>query len=132
MEIACQQELPDFDLDKAIITYFESYIQQNPPKLPTDIFDFSADIQQNNTNKKEVVGTKQEQQKYTKGSFFKEEKTRTVTKDVYGDIEYQELKLPNSQNMARQWSDGITRKKQNLWVVLDGWIGNYLVRPVSV
>ncbi|MDJ0633699.1 MAG: dynamin family protein [Xenococcaceae cyanobacterium MO_188.B29] len=126
LKLACQQELPNLDLDKVIITDFESYIHKNPPELPEGLFDFSSDIKQNTTRKKEVVGTKQEQQRYTEGSCFKKEKTRTVTKDVYGDIEYRELKLPDYKNMARQWSDGITRKKQNLWVVLDGWIGDYL------
>lgn len=126
LKFACQQELPDLDLDKAIIIDFESYIQQNLPELPEGIFDFSADIKQNTTRKVEVIGTTQEQQRYTEGSCFKEEKTRTVTKNVYDGIDYQELKLPGYKNMARQWSDRVTRNKQKLWVVLDGWIGDYL------
>ncbi|VEP12191.1 conserved hypothetical protein [Hyella patelloides LEGE 07179] len=127
----CQQELSDLDLDKAIITNFEISITHNPPKLPEELFNFSANIKQDNTSKKEVVGKKQEKEHYTKGSCFKQEKTRTVTKNIYDNIEYQELKIPDYKNMARQWAGGITKEKQKLWDILDDWISNYLDRVVK-
>jgi Dynamin family len=102
---ACEQALPDLDLDKVIISDFENHLTQNPPQLPEELFSFSDTIKQNTTSKREVVGNKKETQHYTEGSCFKEEKTRTVTKNIYDDIEYRELKLPNYKNMARQWAD---------------------------
>lgn len=126
LKIACQQELPALDLDKVIISDFQNHIAQNPPQLPEELFSFSDTIKQNTTSKREVVGTKKETQRYTEGSCFKQEKTRTVTKNVYDNIEYQELKLANYKNMARQWADGITKEKQKLWDILDDWISNYL------
>lgn len=72
-----------------------------------------------------VVGKKKETQHYTEGSCFKEEKTRTVTKNIYDDIEYKELRLPDYKNMGRQWANGITKEKQKLWNILDDWILSY-------
>ena len=131
LKVACEQELPDLDLDKVIISDFENHIAQNPPQLPEELFNFSDTIKQNTTSKREVVGKKKETQHYTEGSCFKQEKTRTVTKNVYEDIEYQELKLPDYKNMARQWAEGITQEKQKLWDILDRWISNYLEQIVK-
>ncbi|BAZ45574.1 hypothetical protein NIES4102_25980 [Chondrocystis sp. NIES-4102] len=123
---ACLQELPDLDLDKVIISDFEHQVMQNPPQLPEELFSFADTIQQNTTSQREVVGKKKETEHYTEGSCFKQEKTRTVTKNIYDDIEYRELKLPNYKNMARQWAEGITQEKQKLWNIFDDWISNYL------
>ena len=129
---ACQQELPDLDLDKVIISDFENHITQNPPQLPEELFSFADTIKQNTTSKREVVGHKQETVHYTEGSCFnKKERTRTVTKNVCGDVEYKELKLPDYKNMARQWANGITKEKQKLWDILDDWISNYLEQIVK-
>ena len=120
-----------FNLDKVIISDFESHIEQNPPQLPEELFSFADTIQQNTTSKREVVGKKKETQRYTEGSCLKKEKTRTVTKNVYDNIQYRELKLPYYKNMARQWADGITREKQKLWEILDHWISNYLEQIIK-
>jgi GTPase SAR1 family protein len=131
LKIACEQELPNLDLDKVIISDFDNHINHNPPQLPEELFNFSDTIKQNTTSKREVVGKKQEIEHYTEGScFFKEEKTRTVSKNIYDNIEYRELKLPDYKNMARQWADGITKEKQKLWDILDDWISNYLEQIV--
>ena len=122
---ACERELPDLDLDKVIVSDFENHITQNPPQLPEELFSFSDTIKQNTTSKREVVGKKKETQYYTEGSCFKQEKTFTVTKNIYDDIEYKELKLPDYKNMARQWAEGITQEKQKLWDILDDWILSY-------
>ena len=128
LKIACEEELPNLDLDKVIISDFENHITHNPPQVPKELFSFSDTIKQNTTNKREVVGKKKETQYYTEGSCFKQEKSRTVTKNIYDDIEYRELKLPDYKNMARQWADGITKEKQKLWDILDDWINDYLDR----
>ncbi|MBW4535040.1 MAG: dynamin family protein [Pleurocapsa minor HA4230-MV1] len=124
----CEQALPDLDLDKVIISDFHNHLTQNPPQLPEELFSFSDTIKQSTTSKREVVGNKKETQHYTEGSCFKQEKTRTVTKNIYDDIEYRELKLPDYKNMARQWANGITEEKQKLWDILDDWISKYLER----
>ena len=131
LKIACEQELPALDLDKVIISDFENHIAQNPPQLPKELFNFSDTIKQNTTSKQEVVDKKEETQHYTEGSCFKQEKNRTVTKNVYEDIEYRELKLPDYKNMARQWADGISKEKQKIWDILDDWISNYLEQIVK-
>ena len=131
LKIACEQELPALDLDKVIISDFENHIAQNPPQLPKELFNFSDTIKQNTTSKQEVVDKKEETQDYTEGSCFKQEKNRTVTKNVYEDIEYRELKLPDYKNMARQWADGISKEKQKIWDILDDWISNYLEQIVK-
>lgn len=128
---ACQQELPDLDLDKVIISDFENHIIQNPPQLPEELFTFADTIKQNTTSKREVVDHKQETEHYTEGSCFKKERTRIVTKNVCGDVEYKELKLPDYKNMARQWANGITKEKQKLWDILDDWISSYLEQIVK-
>jgi hypothetical protein len=128
LKSVCRQELPDLELDKVIVTRFESYLTQNPPELPEQLFDFASDIQQDAIRKREVVGTKKEQQTYTEGSCFKQEKTRTVTNNVYENIEYQELKLPDYKKMGQQWADGIAQEKEKLWNILDNWISDYLER----
>lgn len=125
LKSACERELPDLDLDKVIVSDFENHIAQNPPQLPEELFSFSDTIKQNTTSKREVVGKKKETQYYTEGSCFKQEKTRTVTKNIYDDIEYKELRLPDYKNMGRQWANGITKEKQKLWNILDDWILSY-------
>jgi hypothetical protein len=131
LKIACEQELPDLDLDKVIILDFENHLTQNLPQLPEELFSFSDTIKQNTTSKREVVGKKKETQHYTEGSCFKQEKTRTITKNIYDDIEYKELKLPDYKNMARQWAEGITQEKQKLWDILDDWISKYLDQVIK-
>ncbi len=123
---ACQHELPTLNLDQGIMTNLESYLSHNPPQLPEELFSFAADIEQSSTKKREKVGEKQVTEVEEKGSCFKKEETKTVTKDVHEDIEYQELKLPNYKNMARQWADGLSKGKDHLWDVLDDWISSYL------
>ncbi len=123
---ACRQELPSLDLDKAIITNFETTITHTNPEIPEELFDFSANIKLGNTSRQEVVGNRQQTEYYTEGSCFKKEKSRTVNKNVYDNIEYQELKIPDYKNMARQWAGGITKEKQKLWDILDEWLSNYL------
>ena len=131
LKIACERELPELDLDKVIISDFENHIDRNPPQLPEELFNFADTIKQNTSSKREVVGHKNEKQYYTEGSCFKQEKSRTVIKNIYDDIEYRELKLPDYKNMARQWADGITKEKQKLWDILDDWISNYLEQIVK-
>ncbi|WP_036488120.1 dynamin family protein [Myxosarcina sp. GI1] len=126
LKIFCHQIFSKIDLDKAIAINFEISITQNPPKLPIDIFNFSVNIEQNTTSKREVVGQNQETEYYTEGSCFKQHKSKNVTKNIYGDIEYRELKLPDYKEMARQWADGIASEKQKFWDALNNWINEYL------
>ena len=126
LKSTCERELPELDLDKVIISDFENHIDRNPPQLPEELFNFADTIKQNTTSKREVVGHKNEKQYYTEGSCFKQEKSRTVIKNIYDDIKYRELKLPDYKNMARQWADGITQEKQKLWDILDDWVSDYL------
>ncbi len=58
LKFACEQELPELDLNKVIISDFENHITQNPPQLPEELFSFSDTIRQNTTSKPEVVGKK--------------------------------------------------------------------------
>jgi len=118
----CQQEISSLNLDEIIMANLAQIISQDSLKIPEDIFVFSDDIEQNKTSKREKVGQSKTQETYQEGSCFKEEKTREVTKNVYGNVNYIDLKLPSPKNMARQWSEGITTEKEKLWDILSQWI----------
>ena len=83
-----QQQLIDLGLDKVIITDIGNNVAQDPPQLPEELFSFDNTIKQNTTSKKEVVEYKKEKQYYTKGSCFKANKNRFVSKNIYNNIEY--------------------------------------------
>lgn len=121
----CTQELPELNLDEVIIADFQKSSSQSLPTLPDDIFQFSDNIHQKNTSKREIVSARKSLQYYTEGSCFKEEKNRWVNKAVYGNVKYRELKLPTPKNMARQWAEGINKEKEKIWDIIRDWTINY-------
>ncbi|MFM2061048.1 MAG: hypothetical protein RLZZ507_718 [Cyanobacteriota bacterium] len=134
------------NLEKAAISDLRKKLSQNLPTLPKNFFNLEANIKQNETKKKEVVGqkteyetrTKTEYENYTEyyeeGSCFKSTKSRTksrpvtqnyteaVTRDITADVEYVELFLPSPDLMAKQWLSGIAKEKGSLWDILLKWI----------
>ncbi|TAE61576.1 MAG: hypothetical protein EAZ87_01570 [Nostocales cyanobacterium] len=134
------------NLEKAAISDLRKKLSQNLPTLPKNFFNLEANIKQNQTKKKEVVGqkteyetrTKTEYENYTEyyqsGSCYKSTKSRTksrpvtrnyteaVTRDITADIEYVELFLPSPDLMAKQWLSGIEKGKDSLWDILLDWI----------
>jgi GTPase SAR1 family protein len=104
-------------------------IVSNEPTLPEAFFDFSTDTIEVDTNiKEEKTGTETVLETYTKTIFFffKVKDTRSVKKDVYGNIEYQELKVPDFYAMPDQWRTGMESRKAELWQVFSTWIVNHL------
>ncbi|MEA5472515.1 hypothetical protein, partial [Spirulina sp. 06S082] len=104
-------------------------IVSNSPTLPEAFFDFSIDTIEVDTNiKKEKTGTTTVPETYTKTIFFffKVKETRSVKKDVYSDIEYQELKVPDYEEMPDQWRAGMESRRSELWQVFSTWIINHL------
>ncbi|MBD2254937.1 dynamin family protein [Nostoc parmelioides] len=118
----CIQQLPLLKLDQAIMAAFKQNASQNLPTLPEKFFEIPLSIGQNTSKEQEVVGKENVTQTYTEGSCFKQEKTKTVVKDVMGDVAYCELKLPNANKMAQQWAEGIAQGKDKLWDILSAWI----------
>ena len=118
------------NIEKATISNLLKQLYQNPPNLPKNFFDLEANIKQNETKKKEVVGQKTEDENYTEyyqsGSCYKSTKSRTksrpVTRDITADVEYVELFLPSPDLMAKQWLSGIEKGKDSLWDNLLDWI----------
>ncbi|ERT07815.1 hypothetical protein M595_2216 [Lyngbya aestuarii BL J] len=91
------------------------------------MFNFSVNIKQSQKKNKEVVGKQAVEEHYTTGGCFnKKTKTRTVWKDKIEQVEYQKLELPDTDNMARQWSAGIADEKEKLWDILRDWMINHL------
>ena len=123
----CQSNVLIFNLDETIITNFRQSMSDIPLTLPDEkLFDMSAAIRQTTKKKKEVIGTKQEAESYESGSCFKETKSRQVTRNVMGDIDYRQLNLPSFDAMAEQWSSGISQGKASLWNSLRDWIIKYM------
>jgi GTPase SAR1 family protein len=123
----CQSNVLIFNLDETIITNFRQSMSDIPLTLPDEkLFDMSAVIKQTTKKKKEVIGTKQETESYESGSCFKETKSRQVTRNVMGDIDYRQLNLPSFDAMAEQWSSGISKGKESLWNSLRDWIIKYM------
>jgi hypothetical protein len=79
-------------------------------------------VDQRRHEQHEVIGKRQEVEHYTTGTCFKDQKTRTVTKDVTGTVAYQDLALPDEDGMARQWSDGVKAGEDSLWETLRDWM----------
>ncbi|WP_235595798.1 dynamin family protein, partial [Mastigocoleus testarum] len=128
------------DLENAAISDLQQKLDKNLPTLPDKFFEVQYDFKLNHTRKTEVIGQKTEyetrtkteyesnEETYEEGSCFKETKTRTktqpvtreyqeeVTRDVTGEVEYINMFLPSPDLMAKQWSSGVKKKKESLWV----------------
>ncbi|MFP4297390.1 MAG: hypothetical protein ACLFT0_05990 [Spirulinaceae cyanobacterium] len=141
-----QQELFIIDLEQAIMSDLRKKLNQNPPKLPKELFKLPVVVDKRETSQTEVVGQRDVVEHYTEteyqsrtesyqeGSCLKTTKTRTYqqpvqvqkqrnrTEDITADIEYIELFLPGYKLMAKQWSEGITKGKNSLWDILSEWI----------
>ncbi|MBR8840391.1 MAG: dynamin family protein [Stigonema ocellatum SAG 48.90 = DSM 106950] len=116
------QEFTPLKLDQAIIADFKKNTFSNLPVLPKRFFEIPEINKQRSIENTEVVGKKDMDKKSTTGSCCKSEDSRTVSRDVWGVVEYNELSLPDAETMARQWSIGIETGKQNLWDILCNWI----------
>lgn len=128
----CTQELPSLKLDEAIMSAFRQNVSQSLPTLPEKFFELPSAIEQRVTKKEEVVGQRQETENYTTGTCYKQQKTRTISRDIKGEIVYCELSLPNADMMARQWAEGIAQGKERLWDILCVWIIERLNFATSV
>lgn len=131
--VLCLKELPSLKLDEAIISDFKKNLSQNLPVLPEKFFELSNTIKQSSPKEKEVIGTKPVTITYTEGSCFnRQERTKTEYEDVIGDVQYRDLSLPDADQMARQWAEGVAKGKQGLWDVLSTWITNRLDLAIKV
>lgn len=141
-----ERELSSIDLEQAAISDLRKKLSENLPTLPEKFFEFANTIKQSNNKEREVIGTEtyfvnvsgtkyeNRTEYYTEGSCFKSTKSRikpvpvTYTerekrsRDKYGEVEYVELYLPSISSMAKQWAEGITQKKEDLWDILCDWI----------
>ena len=119
----CRQELPSLNLDEAIISYFNKKVAANPIILNDNFFDFPEPNKLDTILKREIISSKPESEEYETGWWiFKSKKKRTVTRDTYGNVEYSSLSLPDTDMMAKQWTNGIKQGKQKLWDVFYDWI----------
>ncbi len=123
-----RQELPSFKLDEAVIAYFKKKLFQELPALPEKLFELSDNIKVQQSTEQKVVGKKAVTETYTEKFFFffKKTKTRTKYENVYEDVHYQELTLPNADTMAEDWFLVFKEKEENLWEILCWWIVDYL------
>ncbi|GAP99679.1 dynamin family protein [Leptolyngbya sp. NIES-2104] len=123
----CRRELPAFGLDDAIAATYHKAVAQNLPKLSEQFFEFLPKINQRDTSQREVVDRRAVTTTYTEGSCFnRRERTRTEYQNVMGDVKYKELLLPHEKTMARQWGEGVAKKKSMLWDILRKWFVRHL------
>ena len=114
-------ELPSFNLNDAVIADFNKQIFNSLPNLPENFFKVTDDIKV--TSDKERVKTDSVPTGETKGSCLNKE---AVYKDVYKDVEYKVLSIPNPDTMAEQWLGGVQKGKGDLWYELGNWVTEYL------
>ncbi len=116
-----KNELPDLVFDKTFEVNEHTDII-----LPQNLFDLSENIQQKTTVQTEVVGQKETTNE--SGSCFKSE--HKEIQDIYSNIQYKELILPNEDEMAIQWSAGLRKGEDSLWDILTEWMIN-LIQDIS-
>lgn len=121
---SCLSELPHLRLKQAIESI--RFAQNHEIDLPDKLFELPAAVEQKHYENREVIGQRQEVERYTTGTCFTKEKTRTVTKDVIGSVAYTELVLADEDNMARDWSSGVQKGEISLWEALREWMTDAL------
>ncbi len=124
---AIRDDLPNPQLYQAIFSDFVKDISLRTKKIPESILNFSELIEAAEEERRIKTEKRTIKENYTEGScFFKEEKTRDKVIDVYGEVKFKELKLPNPETMAKQWTQGIEKAESPLWSELTQWIIDYL------
>lgn len=118
----CLSELPDFSLSQAVESAWKASSRDDLLDLPEDFFTLPKAVHQSRHDVEEVVGQEQQIEEYSTGTCFKATKTRTVSKDVMGKVTYLEIKLPDEDEMAKHWSDGVSSGEDSLWNTLSKWM----------
>ena len=118
--------LPDLAIDHAIESARRAQTRDDLLALPEQFFTLPTPVEQRRQERTEVVDRRQEVEHYTTGTCFKDKKTRTVIRDVTGPVAYQELALPDEDEMARRWSDGVQATEHSLWEALRTWMADAL------
>ncbi|MGB3517537.1 MAG: dynamin family protein [Elainellaceae cyanobacterium] len=119
LQEACSEHLPTLNLTDAISSEYFSQASSNLPQLPAEFIDLSV-LKMEKQQAQERVKTGEHQVQYTTGSCFKTERTRTV--DITENQQFEELLLPDKNEMARQWSKGLEQGNSQLVAALCGWI----------
>ncbi len=119
-----ENDLSNLDIEQAVLTDLRKKMSQNLPELPEKFFEISTDdIQSKEDEKYEKTGTKSVRKEREVGSCCNKKKEEYFEdEDVMGKVQYKILRLPNNEQMAEEWLKGIERGKENLWIVLSGWI----------
>ncbi|ACK66254.1 hypothetical protein PCC8801_2227 [Rippkaea orientalis PCC 8801] len=137
--------LSELNFEQAVTTDLEKKLTNNPPSLPEKFFEFPVAIRKQQKTESKVVGqgkktetyTVSEQETYTyyqdKSCFqapekktgkrpVQKQKTRSVNYDIKKDIECQELCLPSPDLMAKQWTSGVEKGREELWNIFKKWL----------
>lgn len=120
-EKLCFRLLPALNVHKSILSRFRSEIIEINFSLPRNLFK----VQMTADTKTLVLSEKVDEREEIRstGSCFGSTYTETV--DVYDDIPYQELTLPDIDEMVKHWSEGIRKEERNLWDILNKEIKKY-------
>jgi hypothetical protein len=121
-----ENELSNLNLEQAVITYLRKKLSQNLPELPENFFEIPTDnITRIEDTKYGKISEERVRKEREVGSCFDDrDKIYYENKAVMGNVEYQELRLPDTENMAQQWLKGVKKGEENLWIVLSDWILN--------
>lgn len=123
---ACLKDLPDLSLDQAIESARRAGSGSEQLKLPDAFFTLAAAVHYRRFKKNEKIGEREEVEHYQPDTCFGSTKTRIVKRAVMGTVPYKELVLPDEDEMARQWSDGVKAGEESMWEVLRDWMAGAL------
>ncbi|MBE9112452.1 hypothetical protein IQ273_23960 [Nodosilinea sp. LEGE 07298] len=120
--IICPDEVSSFSFKSNVLAVYKSKISNEPPTLPRDFFKLPPPGEYKKFSQEEITGTKEYIKTVETGSCLKRKRKKTILEDIKETKNYCEIMLPDADNMARQWGDGITQMKPGLWDVIRNWI----------
>jgi hypothetical protein len=124
--LICPDEVSRFNFKSNVLAVYKSKISNEPPTLPKDFFKLPPPGEYKKFSQEEITGTKEYTKTIETGSCLKRKRKKTILEDIKDTKNYCEVMLPDADNMARQWGDGITQMKPRLWDVISNWIETQL------
>lgn len=116
---ACLSELPDLSLDQAIESARRARSRAELLELPEQFFALPTAIRQETEAKNEIIG--RTPKTVETGSWCWRD-TETIYEPIIQNIKYRDLRLPDEDGMARQWSNGVKGGEDSLWETLRDWM----------
>ncbi|MDJ0535925.1 MAG: dynamin family protein [Xenococcaceae cyanobacterium MO_207.B15] len=125
-----EQELQDHSLKQAINSSFEKKGHNNKYlDLPDEFFNLNVNVIYKEIEKETEIGQKTVTKEVKKCLILREKIKQRIA--IIENMEYNVKILPDQETMARQWSEAITEKKQNIWDIISNWMIDSLQQSSS-